>query len=389
MPEHDQHDEHWPPVDPNLADKPKDEHAAGNGEHHEEHVGILRRIYALIPIVAVLFLSYQAFEYLVVALLVPHTPPPQITRIPARLTAEVWQSKPERWLGTAVAESPRTPLAHYHHIDGWFQPDEVNGCTQSGCHNAMPHAKHKEDRAFLNMHATSLHCSVCHMNADTRPLPLVWYDLEDGHVTAPPALLAAYGFVMSEAGRDAIDNPTHETQLRMVQLLNLAAREADGDPSLQRLAKRVAAPRYSSQQFKNILASLRTQLPRHFRGEYGSKLALRDPQTGRPILNHPNSADAIRAYLALDESADAATRDAALDRVHTARRPETLECTACHQPDSLVDLAVVGYPPERIATLQQGFIFGAIEHIMQGRPLHLPGFISPEEPTNAVPASED
>lgn len=346
-------------------------------EHARHHIAPLRRIYAFILIAVVVFVSYRAFEYLVVQLLVPREAPAQITRIPARLTEEVWQSDPEQWLGMQLAEQPRTPLAHYHHLDGWFQSDPVNDCTRSGCHSPLPHAERKEDRAFLNMHATSIHCGVCHMTSDQVPLPLVWYALDNGRPTEPPALLRLYGWLHSETGQELRTDPTAAHQERLVALLDQAARQAGGDPDLERLAAQVNAPRFSSRQFQAAIELVEARLPLHFRGEYGAKLALRDAQ-GRPLLDHPNNDAAVREYLENLRALTPARRDVLLEQVHTRRRPSTLVCTQCHTTEqSLVDLTQVGYPPARVTALQQGWVFTMIEHIMQGNIFHLPGFVAP------------
>lgn len=372
-------DDNWPPPDPNEA------------HPHHGPVGIMRRIYAVIPIVVVLFLSYQAFRYLVVQLLIPYEPPRQVAQIPTRLTAEVWRSEPEEFLGVVSAAHPRTPLAHYHHIDGWFQPDPVNDCTRSGCHTPMSHSASKEVRAFLNMHATSIHCGVCHMQRDDEPLQLVWYDLHSGDVTDIPALIRAYAWLHSAEGVDALTRPTLYAQQKLVALLNEAVADSGGDPSLQPLVDLVAGPRYTSDEFVANLREVRERLPLHFRGEYGAKLALRDSTTGRPVLRYADTQAAIQEFLRDGEKLDDAARKALLDKIHPQRRTPSLQCHDCHQPaDSLLNLAAVGYPAQRIEALYRPWIFRAIEHIASGQPLHLPEFVLPQSPettpTNDEPA---
>ncbi len=380
-------DDPWPDVDPELAA----EHEQRRHEQQKHDVGLLRRVYALLPIIGVLYLSYRAIAYLIVALLVEeYAPPKQFTQIPARLTAEVWRTAPDRWLGSALAESPRAPLSHYHQIDGWFQPDAVNDCTRAGCHSLMPHSRHKEVRAFLNMHATSLHCAVCHLDTPAKPLPLVWYNLKAGAMTDPPALLQAYGWLESDAGAQLLSTPTADGQKHLVRLLEQAAAQAGDDPSLTRMAQLVAGPRYTSRQFLTTVANVRARLPSFFRGEYGAKLTLRDQATGRPIHGHPGVEKLVREFIARGDQLNEQARDDLLGRLHPARRSVTLQCTDCHrQEGGLVDLAVAGYPPQRIATLQQGWIFRAIDHIMEGNPLNLPGFLASQSKDSPVPPSPE
>lgn len=350
--------------------------------HHS--VGIIWRFYALIPIILVLWLSFKAIHYLVSSMLYPPEPVPQITQIPTRLTEDVFRARPSRWIGTAAAEEPRAPIAHFHRIEDWYQHDIVNDCTRSGCHNPMPHNKRKEARAFLNMHATSIHCGVCHIKNDQVPLPLAWYDIDNGRLTEPPAVLQAYGWITSEPGRAEARNPTPQTQDRIVNWLRQAAAQSGGNRGLLELADIVAAPRYNSSYFQQALALVRESLPRHFRGEYGAKLALRSEDRNRVILGHRNNDDAVREFFRTGADLPAQQRQNLLDRVHTQRRSETLHCGQCHTAEhSLVDLDAAGYPLARIQKLRQGLIFRAIEDIRQGRDLQLPGFLMPnDQPTS-------
>lgn len=342
-------------------------------------VGGATRLYALILIAIVLYLSWRAFKYLILALLLPAPPPPQIVDIPRRMVEQLRQPGPG-FAGVTAVEHPRTPVGHYHRVEPWFQPDPANTCTRSGCHTPLPHGRNKADRAFLNMHATSLHCGVCHLQSDRVPLPLTWYDLDDGAPAGPPALLKAYGRVLALRARPALQATAAE-QDELVQLVQAAARAARDDTALAHLAAHLAAVRPESGEFANLVETAATTLPRHFRGEYGAKLAVLDPIAGRPRLEHPDSAAAVREYLARGAQLDPAARDALLARVHTARRPQTLTCSACHTPhDALVDLAAVGYPPERIAQLVQPLITRAIEHIMQGQEFRMPTLLTPDEP---------
>lgn len=361
------------------------ESAAHNQTRHRS-ISFLRRVYALVPIVLVLFLSFQAMRYLVNQLLVPVEPPAQVAAIPARVTEEVWRTDPAEFLGMRAAEHPRMPLAHYHHIEGWFQPDSVNDCTRSGCHPPMPHARRKEVRAFLNMHATSIHCGVCHLEHEGDPRPLVWYDLDDGHPVEPPALLRVSELLTSGDSALDWDQPTAAMQEQLARLLRMSAEEAGGDPSLHHLAEIVAGPAPTSPQFMEAVAEVRARLPLHFRGEYGSKLALRAAGSDQPILAHPDSRAAVRQFLELGDDAEPARRAELIDKVHTARRSEPLVCHECHRAaDRVIDLGGAGYPPSRIDALHDRWIFTAIEDISSGQRLRLPGFISPSE--DAEPTS--
>ena len=377
-----------PPADvqPNAA-SPAPAHPKHPPHKHRSPLDLIRRIYALVPILIVLYLSGLALKYLFVSLLVPYQPPPQVTGIPVRLTEAAWRRAPQSWVGNVLAEQPRMPLAHYHRLTGWFQPDNLNDCTQAGCHAPMPHQQRKEDRAFLNMHATSLHCGVCHLKSDDQPLALLWYDLDSGDPTDPPALLQLYGWLESDEGRNLEQTPTLAGQQHLVRGLRAAAQAAGGDPAITRLADAAAAPHYGSIQFQIALAEARTEIPRHFRGEYGAKLALRAPDTNAPLLGHPDTSAAVEEFLAKQAQLDPAARASLLTRVHPLKREQPLACHQCHTAaNSLINLAALGYPQQRIAALRQPRIVEMIEHLASGQPLHLPGFIVPQPTESQQPS---
>jgi hypothetical protein len=350
---------------------------------------VVRRIWSLGIIVLVGYLSYLALEYLVVTLMFPTETPDEITGVPLRLTEDVLSSTRDEWAGVAAVENARSPIAHYHRIDGWIQPDLVNTCTQSGCHSPLPHAKRKEVRAFLNMHSTSLHCGVCHMTSESPTLATTWYDLTDGRPQEAPAVLRLYAWVTSDEGQAAADAPTRDLQDRLVSDLRHAARQADDDPGLARLAEHLAAVRFDSPAFVQLLERLPTALERKFRGEYDTKLALRNA-SGEPILGHPNSAAAVNTYLAQAESLSGDARDAALADVHTARRSAPRQCRDCHvSSGGVLDFAGAGYPPARIDALTRPMIFRMIANIAEGQPFYMPNFIGDAEPTAPpTPAAE-
>jgi hypothetical protein len=350
---------------------------------------VLRRVYAAGIIVLVLWLSYQAIRYLIITLMYPAPPAAQITEIPKRLTEAMLETRRTQWPGVVEIENPRTPLAHYHRLAGWIEPDRFDSCTQSGCHAPVPHARRKEVRAFLNMHATSLHCAVCHLDAHEQPLPTVWYDLASGKRRAAPDALRTYGWLTSDEGRQELAGPTASTQKNLVELLRGVARESDDVPALTQLAEHVAAVRYDSAAFQQLVETARTTLPRHFRGEYGAKLTLLDPQSQRAVLANPGTEAAIRAFLRESQTAEPARKGQLLGAVHPNLRANTLHCTNCHTATGgLLDFAAAGYPPARREALTQPAIFKMIEHIASGQPFELPGFIRPEEPAATKPVQQ-
>lgn len=348
------------------------------------------RAYAIAVIAVTAWLSYLALRYLIVTLMFPTAVPARIVGIPTRFDRTVLQEPSSYWPGLQTEENPRMAPAHYHRVEGWMRPDRFNDCTRSGCHAPLPHSKRKEVRAFLNMHATSLHCGVCHIKTDAEPLSLTWYDLDRGKPCGRPAILNAYDFVTSAEGRKRLADPTADDQAHLVDLLGEAAREADGEPALETLVKHVATVRPGSEAFQRLMEAVRTALPRHFRGEYGAKLALRDPGSGRPVLAHPDTSEAVREYLQRGAASAGADRDALLARVHPFKREQPLHCTNCHRPkDSLIAFESVGYPPARQEALTGPPVFQMIEHISAGLPMNLPGFFNSPTSQPDVPSSQD
>lgn len=339
-------------------------------------LSILRRVYALALIALILWASWGALRYLIDSLIVPSVPPPQIAAVPRRLDETILRERRPDWLGLDSVENPRGPLAHYHRFETWIQSDRFNDCTRSGCHGPLPHAEKKEVRAFLNLHATSLHCGVCHIDNGAEPLPLTWYDLGDGRTRGRPALLEAFDWLDRHADF-AADALGPDAQREIAELLRRAAREGDSEPNLERAALHVAAVRPASQALLQQLELANVAVRRALRGSYGVKLAAAD-SAGKPVFGHPDTDAAVRDWLTRKPLVEGAERDALLAAVHPRRRTTALSCTDCHRSQgSLLDFARAGYPAGRIRTLTDPTFFSMIEHIAQGRPFHLPTIGTP------------
>jgi hypothetical protein len=337
---------------------------------------LIKRGYALTLIVLVLWLSWQALFYLISSLMLPARPPKQIVDIPTKLNESVLVRSATARKTTTTTVNQRSPLSHYHRLDQGFQADPLNGCTASQCHSPLPHGKNKADRAFLNMHATSIHCGVCHIQTDQKPLPLVWYDLKTGKARVQaPALLQTYAWLTSPATRNS--SPfTVKDQAEIVRLLRAATDEAYGQTELASLAEHLAAVRATSDEFPRLVKVTREAVQGHFRGEYGAKLALTDPRTGQPLLENPGGNKAGRDFLRQRDTLTDEQKKIWLEKIHPQRRKPTLHCADCHQPEgSLVDFRASGYPPARIQAIASHLVTRAIDHIVEGKSFYLPGFL--------------
>lgn len=343
---------------------------------------LIPRAYALAMLGLLCTLTFMALRYLYVALVTPATAPAQITALPTRLTADLLDTPRSDWQALDATDTPRTPPSHYHRIDGWVAPDRVNDCTRSGCHSPIPHTRNKVTRAFLNMHSTSIHCGVCHMTGDERPRPLAWYELEEGRVVEPPAILQAYGMIASADAEQRWAKATSDDQKLLVRRLRDAARQSPAGNAITTLAEHFEAVAPRSPMFQSLLVEARASLPRHFRGEYGAKLAMKSAD-GHPILGHPGTEQVVQTYLARREGLDKQAREQLLEKVHPLRRKEALSCGECHTPsDSLIDFKAAGFPQPRIDAMVAPIVVRMTDHLRRGDPAFtMPEFTSPEPTT--------
>lgn len=345
-----------------------------------------QRIYAAALVLLIGGLTYMAVRYLITSLAIEKGPPPQITALPARLSPDILQTDFAAWQALSATEHTRSPLAHYHRLDSWVEPDQFNDCTRSGCHAALPHSRRKEVRAFLNMHATSIHCGVCHLKSDDKPLATLWYDLKTGKARSAPEVLDLYAQLSDEASRTKLLHASEGEQKEFVAKIRRAAGEVQSRNDLETLADHFEAVRAGSPAFQRLINEALAKLPSHFRGEYGAKIALRSPGGGNtPLLGHPETSAAVQTWLSRGATASAEEKKTLLDAVHPLKRDKALHCTDCHKVgDSLLNFQKLGYPQARQQALTSTAIFKMIEHISTGQTMNLPEMI----PSRDVPTSQ-
>lgn len=328
------------------------------------------RGYPIALMLVIVWLSWGAIHYLFTSLLSPTPSPAAIAGVPRKLDAATLRESRPEWAGLQAAENPRAPLAHFHRFDTWIEPDRFNDCTRSGCHAPLPHSKSKELRAFLNMHATSLHCGVCHFKSESQPLPLAWYDLNNGKPGTTPAALRAYAQLEDEPNFVKLDRG----QLKKITDLLREVADVSHVESLKRIAREIDGTRPGTDRITPLLQMARDAVRREFRGSYGSKLAVLGSD-GKPIFAHPNTQAAVREWLQSGAKSEGATRERLLAAVHPNKRESPPDCKSCHTAErSQVDFAKLGYPPSRARSLYESQIFDMIRHIAEGRPFYLPSF---------------
>jgi len=335
------------------------------------------RLYGLALLLFICWLTFLSIRYLVRSLLVPTQTPEQIVGIPRRMEPELLATERADWKAITAAETPRMPPAHYHRVDSWIDPDRFNDCSRSGCHGPLPHARNKAVRAFLNMHATSIHCGVCHMETDDHPLSMTWYDLETGAAQDPPAILTLYERLNDIRPDEEDANILKQQHQELVALMQRTAKDMPEARALRQLVEHFEAVRPGSRTYERLLEETRGIIPRYFRGEYGAKLALQ-AEDGAVILGHPDTSEAVAKFLADGDQLAPDDREQLLTKVHPLRRAKAYTCTECHRADaSLVPLAQLGYPPARIEALSDPIVFEMIENIDAGRSFELPQFLAP------------
>lgn len=329
----------------------------------------LYRLYALALMGLIISLTWLAFSYLLGSMMDPLETPAVVADLPKRLDMPALTQGREDWSALQATLHPRSPLSHYHRLAGWIQTDLGNDCTSSGCHSPVPHFRRKEVRAFLNMHGTVMHCGVCHMTPPNHgEVALTWYDPQDGAPADSPAVLQASALAERMLG----GTTSSQAQAEWLALLDRAVVQSRSNPDLVLLVRHARALPSESAQWTQFLNLAKETLVRHFRGEYGRKIAVAHPE-GQPILGHPNTEVAKARLHRLEPDADPAEREAALAAVHPLRRPEPLACSSCHgQSGTMLPYAALGYPPTRLHDLQSQVIFTMIENIAAGQEFHLP-----------------
>ena len=327
----------------------------------------IKRLYSLGLASACAAIGFVSIRFLLTLLLTRQAAPVEITDIPIRLTtAMLTASAPADARHEEGDHRPRGPLAHFHQIPAWFQPDTGGDCTTSGCHNALPHAERIEVRAFLNMHATFVDCMVCHGGAATPPGQASWHTLADRQSVGVPATLQLIGWFESHADLKSVDATAVGQQVR--QLLLQASEQASGNARLQRWALAIETAYPGSEAWHAAMHEVRQGLALYKHGEYGAKIAV---PGGFGRLS-PEQRRASDEYLAGDRLSVEA-RKAVLKRVHQGVAPRGAMCAPCHSAEpALVDLTALGYPESRIKDLRGSQIVSQVLSIEQGQPFHLP-----------------
>jgi hypothetical protein len=322
------------------------------------------RCYAAGILLILVYCGYLAVDYLLTTVFYPPPIPLEVEQWPVQL-------QPSALRSTAAAgveqPAPRAPLGHYHQIEQWFQPDRLNGCTRSGCHQPLPHDMRAKIPAFANFHATFLACQMCHQPAAHRPGPARWINIQTGQPQGVPPILQLMNLL--EINAQAVATRPAGEQAQITSLLRQAIADRGGDPDLDALLAQMQSSQPGSPVWTQAVSLLAVELPQEARGEYGAKLIWAD-LAGNVAQRFQQSADQA-AQLA--SAAGAQQRQAVIKQIHISLAAQPVKCLACHadQP-GMLDFAAVGFSPKRAAYLSNLEIARLMQRIRQGERFYLP-----------------
>lgn len=342
--------------------------------------GLIARLWALALLLLVIWVTYLAGAYMVRYVFAPSEIPAGILRWQSTLSADALREANVRGIS---APAPRPPLPRYHLVDRWFQPDPLNNCTVSGCHAPLAHGKHKDTRAFANLHSTFLACQMCHAKGEPGGSPAMWVSTTTGAPQEPPAILRLINEI--EINRAKIDSDAAGQQPMILALLRETWDTVPNDAMIEHYILVLDTSEPGSPVWRTAVARLAEELPKRALGEYQAKIAPRVDQ-GRTQQNRDQMADLTRRYLSV-AAASTEGKDL-IRRVHADVLPKPAACVRCHgQEPPQLDLQVLGYPPGRQAALRGQPIARLIQQIREGRPFYLPGALESAGPTTTAPAS--
>jgi len=330
---------------------------------------LTRRVYAAGLLAVTAVIGFVSISFLLHLLLTRQAAPVEIREIPKRLDDRLLLAAAALPQGDLRTEEtpPRGPLAHFHRIPRWFEPDPGNNCTTSGCHGPLPHGKRIETRAFLNMHATFVDCNACHAaDAQQQGLQARWFRLPDREPQDTPAVLQLAGLL--EKPEEVLGNP-QLVKDRLIPLLRQAVEDSAGDRQLREWLLRVETAYPESEPWRAAIRAMAhegTGIRTHVHGEYKAKIGLYHDGTliGAPT---PEQQEATERYQAGERSRRL------IDTIHKGITPRGALCTPCHSAEpTLIDFKALGYPPARIEFLQDSAVVRQILSIEQGQPFHLP-----------------
>lgn len=343
--------------------------------HHGSPIGRwVVRLWALVLLVTVLWSSVWAFGFLFTSIFEPAAAPERFTEEPAKLDVESIRSAVS---ADAPVKEHQAPLDRFHGLGSWTPPRVMSGCATSGCHDPLPHTKNKAVRAFANMHAMFLDCRVCHDEKAGVGSPVQWVDTRSGQAREEPPAIMRLIVALNPVGDDAVATD-EQSGSAIVELLRETL--ADGGPNAQLSYNLVQleTTQADSPVWRQTIDRLRRDLPGLARGEYGAVLTLL-PSVVEDVPDNAEMVSLAQRYLAMEPETDGYQK--LFDSMHERIVAEPSACFACHgAEDQRLDLAKLGYWPDRVDELRRLPLARLVERVRSGEPFHLPSLLETEEP---------
>ena len=348
----------------------------------------LRRLYALAMLLAVGWLCWTSMQFLTEQLIQPDSRPADVQRLPVRLDAEALHTSPtdaEDHTGARERRWERGPLSHFHVIPSWFSPDPANGCTTSGCHEPLPHGERKEDRAFLNMHATFVDCSICHLEGAARIGDISWVSLSDRSRRDAPAIIRLVSFLETAGQGDEASLEASDVELKL--LLQQALEESRGDREVAGWVTAIDTAPVGTPRYRMALDKIRGEIGLHGHGEYGAKVGI---PAGAPRAWSMNDAQrTAAATLTSETELTEEARQAAVDVVHEGVVRSEVPCTGCHKEQSeIIDFDALGYSARHSEALRTSLVARQSQDIEEGRTFYIPTLLEGERFGDESPSEQ-
>lgn len=345
-----------------------------------------RRSYAVLQAAFVAGVAWASLSFLVHELGGPETAI-EVEEVPLRLDASALEAPAEHAeVGAGAAarnELQRGPLAHFHAIPTWYSPDPGTGCTEAGCHGALPHGKRKEVRAFLNMHTTFVDCQVCHRDTDLHGAELVWLT-PDRQRREPPAVLRLASLLQEPPPTGARPAPWDE---EVMATLKKAVEESGGDPELQRWLVALETSRVGGVLYTQVVEDIEAGIDRHGHGEYGARLGL-PADSGKRWAPSAEQQAAIEQLRGPGASLHVDERKRVVEVVHRDLKKPEVECALCHtQDEGLFDFAALGYARHRVESLRSNAVARSAQAVEKGDSFFMPSILG-DRSAPVVPADE-
>lgn len=321
------------------------------------------RIYALAILMVVVWTGYTAVAFLVRSVFKP-------TQVPAQFLS--WQTalssgKLKSDASVSEVSVPRAPMEHYHGISRTLPADPGNGCTTSGCHGALAHTKRKEIRAFANLHATFLACTMCHDASIDGPTEAMWVSIETGEPSGVPAALELMKHFETDAAK--MQSAPAEFNAWIAESLPRISR-VSRDPAIDYLQAEINTSEPGSPVWRHSVEQLASELPNHLRGEYGSKLAKKVAGDEQRRYNQ-HLVELAQQYRASSDSIP--ERKKLHDEIHKGILVKPSACLACHGGEpARLNFEALGYSAQRAAALRDSALARQMQSILKGEPFYLP-----------------